>query len=113
MTERKISQGVTELVAAEGMWLHRRGTEMYARRAAVASGETGDWEETGDRPPYTREEYAREVERLIGLRYTTGQEIQFAREGEAAGEKFGEYLRYVELCKTQAKEGLEARKSIR
>lgn len=59
---------------------------------------------------YSKEAYRAEVEKLIAERYTTGQEIQFAREKEQA-EGFEEYLAYVEECKSRAREELEARAS--
>lgn len=106
MTQREITSTVTELVADPGKWLHKRGTDTYVPKAPVATADIDKWEEVDDNPPYTKEEYDREVERLIALRYTTGQEIQFAREKEEAGEKYVAYLEYVERCKADARAAL-------
>ena len=57
---------------------------------------------------YSKEAYRAEVEKLIAERYTTGQEIQFAREKEAA-DGYTDYLAYVEQCKARAIENLTTR----
>ena len=56
-----------------------------------------------DFPAQPEGAYRAEAERLIALRYTTGQEIQFAREKEAV-EGYAAYLEYVEECKVRARE---------
>ena len=74
-------------------------------------GDTADsFEELSadDTPAYTREQYRAEVERLIAERYTTGQEIQFAREKESA-DGYTDYLAYIEQCKARAIENLTTR----
>ncbi len=101
--------GMVELVAAPGKTLHRKDTDIYLPRTPVPADNVADWEETDSVPQYTEEEYRSEVERLIALRYTTGQEIQFAREREEAGGKYAEYLAYVESCKARAAASLAAR----
>lgn len=103
------TSGMVELVAAPGKLLHLKGTAVYVPKAPVLLRRVDDWEEVDGKPPYTDDEYAAEVERLIALRYSTGKEIQFAREREAAGEKYDEYLAYVESCKTRAVASLAAR----
>lgn len=105
------TSGMVELVAAPGKLLHLKGTAVYVPKAPVLLRRVDDWEEVDGKPPYTDDEYAAEVERLIALRYSTGKEIQFAREREAAGEKYTEYLAYVESCKARAVENLTARDS--
>lgn len=57
---------------------------------------------------YSKEAYRAEVEKLIAERYTTGQEIQFAREKESA-DGYTDYLAYIEQCKARAIENLTAR----
>lgn len=111
MERKQISAKVVELKASEGCLLHRIGSETdYSRQLMVAPANVDEWEEVAEseQPSYTRSEYNAEVERLIAERYTTGQEIQFAREKEQAGEKFADYLAFVEVCKQQAKENLSA-----
>ena len=42
-----------EIVAAEGKWLHRIGTEAYFQRAIMGKNGTADFEEVDDAPKYT------------------------------------------------------------
>lgn len=112
MEKRELSNGMIELAAPAGKWLHRKGTDIYVAKAPVPQAKAHEWEEVDARPPYTGEEYSAEVERLIALRYSTGKEIQFAREKEAAGEKYDEYLAYVESCKLNAIKNLTSGENI-
>lgn len=97
----------------EGKMIRRIGAEVYVTAMTTFKDETAaDFEELDEVPKYTREEYNREVEKLIAERYTTGQEIQFAREREEAGEKYAEYLAFIEDCKVKAKESLSNRESL-
>lgn len=92
-----------------GMTVRRKGTEITApaRRLTALPGDSADmFEEAAEVPEYTTAEYNATVERLISERYTTGQEIQFAREKEAAGAKYAAYLEYVEECKARARREL-------
>ena len=92
-----------------GKMVRRKGSDNYFRRSTSLPGYSADmFEEVDSVPTYTKGDYDREVERLIAERYTTGQEIQFAREKEEAGEKYSEYLAYVEACKLRAVENLTA-----
>lgn len=99
-----------QVYSTEGKYIRRVGTDSYFKRSTVLKTDTeADFEEVDELPKYTKEEYNAEVERLIAERYTTGQEIQFAREQSQAGDKYAEYLAYVELCKVKAKENLSHR----
>ena len=42
-----------EIVAAEGKWLHRIGTEAYFKRAIMGKNGTADLEEVDEVPKYT------------------------------------------------------------
>lgn len=100
METKSLNDRMTEITAAPGRWLHRKDSDSYVRRVTVPTDRTDEWEEVEQ--AYSKAEYAKEVERLIALRYTTGQEIQFAREQEQAGDTYAEYLAYVEECKATA-----------
>lgn len=96
---------------SDGKKLRRISTGAVGTLHAALSGDTADsFEELSadDTPAYTREQYRAEVERLIAERYTTGQEIQFAREKETA-DGYADYLAYIEQCKARAIENLTAR----
>lgn len=98
------------IFSTDGKLIHRLGTDSYFTRSTALKTDTVEmFEDVEERPKFTKQEYDAEVERLIAERYTTGQEIQFAREKDAAGEKYSEYLAYVEQCKAQARENLEKR----
>lgn len=98
-----------EVTSTAGMLVHRIGSEAYFHCATTLPGDSpAAFEEVTAIPTYSREEYRREVERLIALRYTTGQEIQFAREQDTAGMDYTIYLEYVSQCKLQAVENLTA-----
>lgn len=107
MQKKQLPNGMIDIIATKGKYLHRTDTDLYVGRVTVTADTEQQWEEVDSKPAYTKEEYDREVERLIALRYTTGQEIQFAREKETAGEKYTRYLEYVEECKANAIANLE------
>ena len=112
MRQRQINERTVELMPDEGKSLRRKEDGEClspGQPVLVLAGNEESWEETDSVPQYTEEEYRSEVERLIALRYTTGQEIQFAREREEAGGKYAEYLAYVESCKARAAASLAAR----
>lgn len=95
----------------DGKKLRRISTGAVGTLHAALSGDTADsFEELSadDTPAYTREQYRAETERLIAERYTTGQEIQFAREKESA-DGYADYLAYIEQCKARAIENLTTR----
>ncbi len=98
--------------SSDGKKLRRISTGAVGTLHGALPGDTADsFEELSadDTPAYTREQYRAEVERLIAERYTTGQEIQFAREKEAA-DGYTDYLAYIEQCKARAIENLTANK---
>ena len=98
--------------SSDGKKLRRISTGAVGTLHGALPGDTADsFEELSadDTPAYTKEQYRAEVERLIAERYTTGQEIQFAREKEAA-DGYTDYLAYIEQCKARAIENLTANK---
>lgn len=107
---REISSTLTELYTEDG-FIHRIGSDIYFKRGCVKTADVSEYEWMTEQPKYTKEEYNKEVERLIAEHYTKGQEIQFAREQSEAGEKYAEYLAYVENCKERAKRSLAERKT--
>lgn len=100
------------LDAEPGHILHRIGSDDYTgNRHAMVRPEALDlWEEVAESeiPSYRKERYDAEVERLIGVRYTHGKEIEINREREINPERYAEYLAYIEECKRMARETLSA-----
>lgn len=100
--------------SSDGKKLRRISTGAVGTLHAALPGDTADsFEELSadDTPAYTREQYRAETERLIAERYTTGQEIQFAREKETA-DGYADYLAYIADCKARAIENLTNREEV-
>lgn len=108
----KPSMGMWQLDTDDDNILHRIGSDNYTenRHMHVKPEALDDWEElaVGNIPPYTKAEYAAEVERLIAERYSLGKEIEVNRERDTRPERFAEYLAYVGECKARARAALEA-----
>lgn len=98
-----------EIVAAEGKWLHRIGTEAYFQRAIVGNADLSEFEEVAELPKYTNEEYSTRVNELIRERYSESAELSILRQRDVKPERFAEYNAYCEECKVRAKAELTAR----
>lgn len=98
-----------EIVAAEGKWLHRIGTEAYFQRAIMGKNGTADFEEVDELPKYTDAEYSERVNALIRERYSDSEELSILRQRDEKPSQFAEYFAFCEECKTRAKAELSAR----
>ena len=98
-----------EIVAAEGKWLHRIGTEAYFKRAIMGKNGTADIEEVDEVPKYTDAEYSERVNALIRERYSESAELSILRQRDEKPSKFAEYFAFCEDCKARAKAELSAR----
>lgn len=98
-----------EIVAAEGKWLHRIGTEAYFRRAIVGNADLSEFEEVAELPKYTNEEYSTRVNELIRERYDESRELSILRQRDDKPTQFAEYFAFCEECKSRAKAELSAR----
>ena len=98
-----------EIVAAEGKWLHRIGTEAYFKRAIMGKIGTADIEEVDEVPKYTDAEYSERVNALIRERYDESRELSILRQRDEKPTEFAEYYTYCEECKSRAKAELSAR----
>lgn len=98
-----------EIVAAEGKWLHRIGTEAYFKRAIMGKNGTADFEEVDDVPKYTDAEYSERVNALIRERYSESAELSILRQRDEKPSQFAEYFAFCEECKSRAKAELSAR----
>lgn len=110
---KKIGQSAREIASdTQGMLVRRKGEgeQPFAKGMMLPSDTLDSFEEVDPaelaKEKYTKAQYRAEVERLIAERYTTGQELQFLREGDTA-EGYAEYLAYIETCKAEAKARLE------
>ena len=98
-----------EIVAAEGKWLHRIGTEAYFKRAIMSNNGTANIEEVDEVPKYTDAEYSERVNALIRERYSDSEELSILRQRDEKPTEFAEYYEYCEDCKSRAKAELNAR----
>lgn len=98
-----------EIVAAEGKWLHRIGTEAYFKRAIMGKNGTADFEEVDEVPKYTDAEYSERVNALIRERYSDSEELSILRQRDDKPSQFAEYFAFCEECKKRAKAELSAR----
>lgn len=98
-----------EIVAAEGKWLHRIGTEAYFKRAIMGKNGTADFEEVAEVPKSTDAEYSERVNALIRERYSDSEELSILRQRDDKPSQFAEYFAFCEECKKRAKAELSAR----
>ena len=98
-----------EIVAAEGKWLHRIGTEAFFKRAIMGKDGMADIEEVDDMPKYTDAEYSERVNALIRERYSDSEELSILRQRDEKPTQFAGYYAYCEECKSRAKAELSAR----
>lgn len=116
METKQLSGGKVEIWTDAAHVIRKIGdnTPTQIRRRRVNVSELDEWEEVAAEavPQYSHEEYCREVERLIALRYSHGREIEVNRERESKPERFAEYMAYVEQCKVEAVENLTPNKIL-
>lgn len=98
-----------EIVAAEGKWLHRIGTEAYFKRAIMGKNGTADIEEVDEVPKFTDAEYSERVNALIRERYSESAELSILRQRDEKPTQFAEYFAFCEESKSRAKAELSAR----
>lgn len=98
-----------EIVAAEGKWLHRIGSEAYFKRAIIGTADLSEYEEVDELPKYTDAEYSERVNALIRERYSESAELSILRQRDEKPSQFAEYFAFCEACKSRAKAELSAR----
>lgn len=95
-----------------GHYVMRKGARFAEiHHLQALEGDTPDnFVEVEEAPPFTEEEYKARVQQLIGLRYSTGDEIAIINNtGDGNPEHETErarYMAYREECKALAKEEL-------
>ncbi len=106
------ANGFMKLTATAGL-IHKKGTEEYKPTFLMLPGETHDlYEEVAEKPAATKQQYCAEVERLVALRYTCGQEIQLLAEKDSDPQAYRNYRAYVEQCKQTAQQTLNNAQTI-
>ncbi len=103
MLQVKDKDGFKEIIATKG-YVHRMGTNVYAKACMMLETDTADdFEETAERPEYVPSGYEDEVVRLVRQRYDVEAELAILRQRDEKTDEFGEYYAYVEECKVRAK----------
>lgn len=112
---------ITKLTASKG-WIHKKGTETYAKSIMMLPTDSiDDYEEVDEIPAFTKSEYDRKVAELVRRRYSESEEFAIQRKrmnaitaasgesvagsagSELANSEYEEYNSYVERCKEEAK----------
>lgn len=136
--QEQLPNGLIKLKAAYG-YIHKKGTDNYAKATIMLSGETVDmYEIVDEKPQYTKAEYDTKVNELIRGRYSESEEFAIQRkmlnamlpqpvalsddetvepvDAEKAIAEYTEYNAYVEKCKLDAPQAvlsdIEIRKQI-
>lgn len=108
--------GLHELVAAEGMFLHRKGSDVFTPVRRVMVTDPQAWEEVPeDAGAVAAREavYGAEVARLVAERYSVAQELALINNAMAGGDEahaaeYAAYQAYRAECKARARAALEA-----
>lgn len=108
---------LTQLTATEG-FVHKKGTETYAKSIVMLPSDTLEmYEEVDAIPPYTKAEYNAKVNELVRQRYSESEEFAIQRKmlntvispmtpsedaAESAADEYATYNSFVEECKEKA-----------
>lgn len=121
MIQEKQIGKLTQLTSTNG-FIHKIGTEIYAKALVMLPNETTEmYEEVDKMPPYTKTEYDTKVAELVRERYSESEEFAIQRkainaafspstmsiENSNALEEYAEYNAFVEECKAKAPQELE------
>lgn len=109
--------GAVIKLTSENGYIHKVGTDIYAKSIIMLAWDTLDmYEEVSEIPKYTKDEYDAKVAELVRGRYTESEEFAIQRKAinasfspsvtsaETALSEYAEYNAFVEECKIQAKE---------
>lgn len=97
-------EGLYREITATTGYLHRIGTDLYAKAAVMLPADTeADFEEVVERPGYAPSGYEDEVVHLVRQRYDVEAELAILRQRNEKPDEFNEYYAYVEGCKARAK----------
>lgn len=97
-----------EIKATAG-YLHRIGTEVYAKSCIMLpTDKEEDFEEVAAVPKYTETDYKERVQRLIRERYSVADELGILRQRDTKPEEYAEYYAFAEACKAKARAEIAA-----
>lgn len=117
MIQTKQIGSLTQLTATEG-YIHKLGTDNYAKAIIMLASDTDDmYEEVAEIPPYTKAEYDAKVAELVRQKYSESEEFAIQRKmlntliapmtlsedaAESAMDEYNAYNVFVESCKADA-----------
>lgn len=101
-----------EIYSTDGKFVHIKDTDSYFKRA-VAIGLTEDMCEEVDTIPkiINNEEYGKQVNDLIRLKYSLSEELSILRQKDTKQGEWEEYNVYCEECKTTVKNKLNEKET--
>lgn len=115
-----------QIFSDDNKYVHRIGTDTYFKRSTLLPEDTIDnFEEVDSIPLYTKAEYDNKVAELVRKRYTADEEFALQRKmlnvtiqpatfsadtSDAIVAEYAAYNEYVEQCKAEAPELLNAEK---
>lgn len=106
-----------QVFSDDGKYVHRKGTDLYFKRAMILPSQSiDDFEEVNELPPYTKTEYDAKVAELVREKYSESEEFAIQRKAINAAfspspvnkdnkaiSEYREYNEFVEECKQKAK----------
>lgn len=121
MNTKRINDNIIEISSKDG-FLHKKGTETYAKRVIIVPSDSiTNWEEVEEMPKFTQAEYEEEVNKRIREKYTLEQELAIKRKAfnmliapnmlsesdtDKIVQEYSDFNVFVESCKTDAKQYL-------
>lgn len=84
-------------------WIHRIGSDTYAKRILVTVEAISNYEEVTQKPAYTKAEYDARVNDLIRQRYSESEEFAILRQRDIKPAEYSAYYAHCEECKELAK----------
>lgn len=115
-----------QIFSDDNKYVHRIGTDTYFKRSTLLPEDTIDrFEEVESIPLYTKAEYDNKVAELVRKRYTADEEFALQRKmlnvtmqsatfsadtSDTIATEYAAYNEYVEQCKAEAPELLNAEK---
>lgn len=103
MKEKQIGNLIELSSADPDGWIHRIGSDTYAKRILVTVEAISNYEEVTQKPAYTKAEYDARVNDLIRQRYSESEEFAILRQRDIKPAEYSAYYAHCEECKELAK----------
>lgn len=95
-----------EIIASDGKYIHRKGSNSYFKRCILLKDETeADFEEVDSIPELQdSESYKEQVISKVRERYTIDDELAILRQRDTKPDEFNEYFKFAEQVKKEVKD---------